>query len=130
LNGLNKRIITQPAKFCKVPDNAIPIAKPAAHKIAINEVVSTPSIPAAVSINNTFSIAEIIDSTNFLSALSIFALLIALSANLITRAIILNQIQSVSSAPITFGAYDITPPTAISIYFDISIFSNIFYIFK
>jgi hypothetical protein len=39
LKGLNNNIITPPAKFCNVPDNAIPIAKPAAHNIAINEVV-------------------------------------------------------------------------------------------
>jgi hypothetical protein len=36
---LKSKIITQPAKFCRVPDKAIPIAKPAAPRIAINEVV-------------------------------------------------------------------------------------------
>ena len=39
LNGLNTNTITPPAKFCKVPDKAIPTAKPAAPKIAIKEVI-------------------------------------------------------------------------------------------
>ena len=44
LKGLNKTIITPEAKFPKESFKAKPIAKPAAPKIAKNEVVSTPSL--------------------------------------------------------------------------------------
>ena len=46
--------ITPPEKFCKVPESAIPIAKPAAPSIAMNEVISIPTIPMTVITNNTF----------------------------------------------------------------------------
>jgi hypothetical protein len=39
LNGFSNNIITHPAKFCRVPDNAIPIANQAAANIAIKELV-------------------------------------------------------------------------------------------
>gem|GEM_PF-6269056 len=104
MKGLNKRIITQPAKFCKVQERAIPIASQAAPRIAINEVVSIQSIQAALKISKTFKIAEIIDSTNFVNALSIFDFFIALSTIFSKKLIILNQIHKVINAQKTFGA--------------------------
>ena len=41
LNGLNTSNMTPAAKFCKEPCNDRPIAKPAAAKMAANEVVLT-----------------------------------------------------------------------------------------
>ena len=54
-NGLNIRIITPPAKFCNVPLNAMPIARPADAKIATNDVVSIPRMLMIVIIRNSVS---------------------------------------------------------------------------
>ena len=42
--GLNSNINTPPAKLDSEPCNAMPIARPAAPSIAMNDVVSTPAI--------------------------------------------------------------------------------------
>lgn len=55
-NGLNKRIITPPAKFCNVPLNAIPIATPAEAKRAINELVSIPNTLISMMTNMKFNV--------------------------------------------------------------------------
>ena len=45
LKGRNSMIITPPAKFCKVPLKAIPIANPADANKATNELVLMPKMP-------------------------------------------------------------------------------------
>ena len=42
LKGLNRRIITPPAKFCSVPLRAMPMATPADANRAMNDEVSMP----------------------------------------------------------------------------------------
>ncbi len=55
---------TPPAKFCKVPLNAIPTATPAEAKMAINEVVFMPKMPITVTISIKYSTIRTMLSTN------------------------------------------------------------------
>gem|GEM_PF-2700863 len=55
LNGFKSNIIIHPAIFCKVPERAIPIAKPAAASIATNELVCTHKTHAAIIITKIFN---------------------------------------------------------------------------
>ena len=58
LKGLNMMMTTPPAKFCKVPLKAIPMAKPAEARRATSEEVLTPRIPIIMIINTKFSTTE------------------------------------------------------------------------
>ena len=55
LKGLKASNMIPPAKFCTVPDSAIPIAKPPAARSAAIEVVSTPSVLIEITISKTMS---------------------------------------------------------------------------
>ena len=55
LKGRNSKTISPPAKFCKFPESAIPIATPADANKAANEVVSTPNLPITAIINRIVS---------------------------------------------------------------------------
>jgi hypothetical protein len=100
---LNTRIITQPAKFCKVPDKAIPIAKPAAANIATKELVSTHIIQAALMKTSIFKIIVTKLEMNDLSIGSSSALFIAFKNPLFIRFTILNQIHNTKIAQNIFG---------------------------
>ena len=63
---------TPPAKFCKVPLNAIPTAIPADANTARNELVSMPKIPTMMMAKNTFSEMDTRLIKNEVSDASIF----------------------------------------------------------
>ena len=65
LNGLNKMMITPPAKFCKVPLNAMPMANPAEARRATNDEVLTPKMLIINIIRIKFSTTEIKFDKNF-----------------------------------------------------------------
>ena len=58
LNGLNSMIITPPAKFCKVPLKAMPIAKPAEANKATSELVLMPKMPTMAMMRKKVSKTE------------------------------------------------------------------------
>lgn len=56
LNGMKNRIMTSSALFPNAPENAIPMANPAAPKSAMKEVISIPIWLAANSATNIFNV--------------------------------------------------------------------------
>ena len=85
LNGLNISNIIPPAKFCTVPDNAIPIAIPPAVSRAANEVVSTPSVPMVASTRSTVSVILTRDEINVAKVRSVCLRSKTRTNNLFTR---------------------------------------------
>ena len=64
LKGLKASDIRPPAKFCTVPDSAIPIARPPAASSAAREVVSTPSVLMEITTSKTVIEIEVNEITN------------------------------------------------------------------
>jgi len=113
---LNAKIITQPAKFCRVPDRAKPIASQAAANIATKELVSTQIIPAALIITMIFNMIAIrldINDSNIRSHSFFSIIVVTILLSILT---ILKPIHNTKSAQIIFGT--------ISAEYLIIIFSN------
>ena len=72
LKGLKANSISPPAKFCTVPDSAIPIAKPPAANSAARDVVSTPSVLMEITTVRIVSVMEVNEVTKEAMVGSVF----------------------------------------------------------
>ena len=104
---MKKRIITPAAKFCSVSFRANPTARPAAPKIARNEVISTPTIESTEIIKAICSVIDNNDRKNGTNDLSIFLLLRNFSKILITLLIALFPTNKKIRPSKIFGEYSI-----------------------
>ena|GEM_PF-4000521 len=95
---------TQPAKFANEPCSERPIANHAAHKIAINDVVWTPNIPATEINNNTLSQTLMRLLINLLTVISTFDVSRPFAISLLSRLMTRSQITRVAIPHKTVGA--------------------------